>query len=384
MSALTTQNTPTTTYTSAGSNNSGIYSVSVRVPDTYSLTPDMSGVAASFGKYLSTPRLVCQAATAQLTTQSQSLTRDFGFWKVYDSWFQVIGGNIRAEGISSPTIQSYVPPTCTGAAGCSPYLLRRNTAGTANTSGYAVTGANGSTLGTVVSAYSGGDLSKLSEDGNNLYAATKRGGFKEGYEYFANRLYSMGVNPTSDFSEGELQDLQQFDPANRAPVNTDRAAYYANGDVTISSAWAVPSGKSIVILVNGNLTINANITVANGGFLAFITAGNITIGNTVGTAIYTSETPQVEGVYIADGTFTTESKSSGGVDVSDLKFVGAGTFVGWSGVVLDRDYKDTADPSLGVTNNTSSAELFIGRPDLAFNAPAEMKKPQYTWQEVAP
>ncbi|MEK7458051.1 MAG: hypothetical protein AAB612_00985, partial [Patescibacteria group bacterium] len=90
------------------------------MPETYSLNTNMTGVDPALGKYLSVPRFVCQASTVSFTNQSESATRDFGFWKVYDSWFQVIGGSVRAEGVNTPAIQSHIPPTCTATNSCTP------------------------------------------------------------------------------------------------------------------------------------------------------------------------------------------------------------------------------------------------------------------------
>jgi hypothetical protein len=383
--AYTTTNSPATSYTSRASNGSGAYAISnMRVPDDYSLDTDMTAVDPALGKYLSVPRFICQSSTASFTDHQQTAVRDFGFWKVYDGWFQVAGGGLRAEGANTPAVQTKIPPTCTAANDCVPYLLRKDPSGTTGSSGYVLTGESGASNGSVVTAYSGGDLSKVNEEGNQVYAYAKRQGFKENFDYFTNKLYSMGVSPQSDFTPAQLEDLQKPNLASQTPVNSGRKAYYANGSVTIQSAWTVPSGESIVILVKGNVVIKNTITVAQGGFLAIIASGDITIDPSVGTLTYTSETPQVEGVYIADGLFTVDSYTVGVNRVSDKKFVGAGTFVGWSGVSLKRDYRDTATPDLGLNNNTRPAELFVARPDFALSAPKEILRPSYGWEEVAP
>lgn len=382
LSAAATANTPAITYTTNGSNNSGVYSIStVRSPEIYSLDTDMSGVDPGLGKYLSVPRFVCQSSTATFTGQTESVTRDFGFWKVYDSWYQIMGGSLRAEGINNPAIQSHIPPTCTVVSLCNPFLLTRDASSTPESAGYALTGRESTSMGTVVSAYSGGDLSKLNEDTHQVVGSSKRRQFKENYDYFLNKLYSMGVSPTSDYSSAQREDLQR--PLN-SPVNSGRNAYYADGNATIQNTWTIASGESYVIFVNGTLTIKNTITVAPGGFLAFITKGDITIDPSVGDDTVTSTTPQVEGVYVTDGIFTVETLGNGTTKVHDKKFIGAGTFVGWSGVSLKRDYRDTATPDLGLSNNTAPAELFIARPDLQFSAPKEMLRPLYGWEEVAP
>lgn len=83
--------------------------------------------------------------------------------------------------------------------------------------------------------------------------------------------------------------------------------------------------------------------------------------------------------FTSDGTFTVSGSSGGGV--SDRKFIGAGTFVGWGGVALNRDYGGGSNPEL---NNTSPTEVFIFRPDFIVNAPREVKSAQMTWREVEP
>lgn len=380
--AGSTANQPPILYGSPLSNSSGAYTISnVRVPETYSLDTNMTGVDLALGKYLSTPRFACQASTVAFTGQGESATRDFGFWKVYDSWFQVIGGSIRAEGINTPAIQSHIPPTCTSASSCTPFLLRKNLAGTAESAGYAVTGHEGSSTGTIVTAYSGGDLSKLNEDNHQVTASSKRRQFKENYDYFINKIYSMGTSPQSDYSVEQREDLQK---PSQSPINTGRQAYYANGSATIQTAWSVSNTESIVVFVHGSLTVKNTVTVAPGGFVAFIVSGDITIDPSVGTTDYASTTPQVEGLYIADGIFTVDSLASGTTKVHDKKFVGAGTFVGWNGVSLERDYQDTASPDLGIKNNTAPSEVFVARPDFQSAVPTKMLRPLYNWEEVAP
>lgn len=214
-----------------------------------------------------------------------------------------------------------------------------------------------------------------------MTASSKRRQFKENYDYFINKVYSMGISPQSDYSQEQRNDLQK---ASQSPINTGRQAYYANGNATVQSAWSVANTESIVVFIHGSLTIKNTITVAPGGFVAFIVSGDITVDPSVGTTDYASTTPQVEGVYIADGIFTVDSLTSGTTKVHDKKFVGAGTFVGWNGVSLERDYQDTASPDLGITNNTAPSEVFVARPDFQSAVPTKMLRPLYTWEEVAP
>jgi hypothetical protein len=140
---------------------------------------------------------------------------------------------------------------------------------------------------------------------------------------------------------------------------------YYNGAVNLDtpglSDWNLPANSTYVVFVDGSLTIDEDVRVPNSSFLAFIVRGNITIAPNV---------QRVQGVYIADGTLTTNSAGAN----ADTQLQAEGMFVGWSGVNLRRD--------LG--NDSVAAELFTYRPDFLLNALEDLKLPQYEWREVAP
>jgi hypothetical protein len=146
----------------------------------------------------------------------------------------------------------------------------------------------------------------------------------------------------------------------------------------------VAAGQSYIVFVDGNLTLSDPtnveelIKVSEGGFVAFIVSGNITISNNVGNDTLTDTKGNVEGIYIADGTLTVASKgtAAGG----DERFVGEGTFVGWTTIKLDRDYSDGG--ARATENNTKPTEQFVFRPDLVKNVPTSMKHPHTLWQET--
>lgn len=66
----------------------------------------------------------------------------------------------------------------------------------------------------------------------------------------------------------------------------------------------------------------------------------------------------------------------------DKRFIGEGTFVGWSGVKLERDYDDGAGRR--ALNNISAVEYFRYRPDFITAAPEEFMRSRYSWQQVNP
>jgi hypothetical protein len=282
-------------------------------------------------------------------------------------WWQSQNGLIYGANSSDLAVSTLIPTsTCTSGAGCEPAMSIRDSANTAKSSGIAITG--GGDIDTSTST--GNQYSYLNEEGTTVRTKGMTiAGAREDYTYFSS-LYSMGTSPTTD-----LTNLSNLAKPTVAPTNG--RAYYAGSNVTISSGWNVASNESIVIFVNGDLLItgvNPQIKVAEGGFLAFIVKGNITFERGVGWFNAPNNTAStIEGVYIADKQIITVHDTTGG---SDTKFVGAGTFVGWSGFQLQRSYTD------GTTNQTRPIELFQFRPDFVRNAPVRMKQPIQVWQET--
>jgi hypothetical protein len=117
--------------------------------------------------------------------------------------------------------------------------------------------------------------------------------------------------------------------------------------------------------------------VQTGGFLSFVAGGDITFNENLGygydddTDLSGFITPIVEGVFIASDTLTVKSK--GGNTPGDYKFVGAGSYIGWTGLNLERKFDNNITRS--TLNNNSPSELIIYRPDF-------MKKSAIDWREV--
>lgn len=297
-----------------------------------------------------------------------------------DSWWQVQGGPVLALGEAGVVVQSYIPASCSSPA-CEPYLIRRSSG--AGTSGYVITGQSQdlTSAGQVdLRRDAGIDQLFVDQDLNNIIASTNPSVVREVYAEFIRRYKFTSERLRLDDFDG--QDGRPFNEGASKPDDTPRNgvnAYWTGNDLTIDQAWNVGAGESIVVLVDGDVTIESPIDVAQGGFLAIITSGNITVDPDVGVAA-ASTTGVVEGVYIADGTLNFPSRGIAGG--GDLKFVGEGTFVGWSGVTMDRDFNDGGGGA--ISNNTYPTEFFIYRPDFLLNAPPEMAQPRFVWREVAP
>ncbi len=286
---------------------------------------------------------------------------DCGVCPAYFSWFQVFGGNVFA-GLSDSSglaIRSRIPTLCV-APTCTPALVAFNDDSDNQSDGFPVTG--------------GGQIQARGLETERtptvyvLGSAISR--VRENYAYFASR-YSIGFNPIDDFvTAGPTNAL-------KPTYDESKKYYYRDGDLTIQQPWNVASGETYVIFIdNGNLNltdpsaVGQLITVEEGGFLAFIVSGDIIIDDNVGNAVLTSTTTNLEGVFIADGTITVESAASG-----DKHFIGAGSFVGWTNVSLERDYEN-------VDNDTYPTETFFFRPDFIRYTPSDMKRSQVIWQET--
>lgn len=166
------------------------------------------------------------------------------------------------------------------------------------------------------------------------------------------------------------------DPITKPAFNLTEGSpnlFVVSGDMTTSVApWSIADGESYIFLVNGNLTINGNINLVGSGFIAFIVNGNIIVSPGVGT-VYNSTTAQIEGVYLANGTFIT---GNSGVAASE-KLVAKGIFVA-NNFTFERDLAPDNQ------NNNYPAELFIYNPRLLLEIPDVMQDNPIIWQEVAP
>ncbi len=342
-------------------------SYSVNLPYSASGTNQVSLVLDTATDYVCS----CPAGCTYSSVNAPLSGLDFYITDAREAWFQAIGGGIAALASQGTVLTNPIPAGCSGS--CKPYLLTRSGA-VAGSSGVMVTGGGSIDL----SRETGEQTLQLDEDNARVIGRVSPKIAQENYAYFQ-RLYKFPANPTSDFTTTGTDAAKPTG----TPVNAGVEAFYHNDDLTILDPWQIDAGESIVIFVAGDLNINNTILVAQTGFLAFIVQGDIIIDSSVGHVDPTAGTAGnsvVEGVYVANGKLLlpTRGTAAGG----DYKFVGEGTFVGWGGVELDRDYADTG--TRGTLNTSNPAEVFRYRPDFVVRAPSRLKVPRYTWREVAP
>lgn len=316
-------------------------------------------------------------------------------------WWQAWGGNLFGKnGITSNS-----PATCTSGVGCIRTLIA-NLTGQTNSAGVPVS--------TQAIQSTGGYYSdNTTAGGGNPYAQNTTTSFSptlENYSYFlVNVDVPVPATPTGGATQisanvrnvGELQ--AAFGSNYRDLGSNGEKVVWVGSDLTVnlggtSGKWDVPTGERWVVFVPGNLTFTGPtsdhlpatqqglIKVASGGFLAFIARGNITFNSDLGygyddeTSVASFTTPIVEGVYIASSNLVVQSKNAASSTPGDYKFVGAGTFVGWSAVNLERKFDDGG--TRNALNNDSPTDLFIYRPDFMINAPQFLQKATVDWKEV--
>lgn len=187
------------------------------------------------------------------------------------------------------------------------------------------------------------------------------------YAYFANQIPS-GTN---------INSITTIDQATIDAGTVDTATGYywykyngaAGQPLTVGGPVVIGAKKIILLVANADLNINANIngrTVGSGFFMAIVN-GNIVVSPNVGGA-----TPNLVGLYLADGTF-----SDGTLNPSpDNQLLVRGSVVAYGGVSLQRD--------LGDANNTTPAEIFEYLPDQILLFPKVLGVRKINWKEVAP
>ncbi|HEX9817850.1 MAG TPA: hypothetical protein VGA89_03100, partial [Patescibacteria group bacterium] len=295
-----------------------------------------------------------------------------------NAWWQVRGGNV----FSKHNVQSLIPVSltntpgyCNTTIGCLPALIGSGEQNVVDSPGFAF-----STEGVIYTHETGGNFihEPNQRDSSDQGFATDTTLPTENYAFFYKK---MGQKTTPL-------------PSSQKPVAENYPAIYQHaGSLTIGAAnqWHLAANEQLIVFIEGDLIIddqpraeNRLITVAQGdrGFLAFIVQGSVIITPNVGyTDVNTDpilpNTPLVEGVFIADNTLRVQSWQTS----PDLKFIGAGTFVGWTGVDLQRSFAEPGDNS---TNNIAPTETFVFRPDFMANTPNIMKSAHFNIREVQP
>ncbi|MEX0896079.1 MAG: hypothetical protein WDZ94_04030 [Patescibacteria group bacterium] len=296
--------------------------------------------------------------------------------QIYSSWWQTRGGLVFAQQqirSNLPLLSEVLNPRCNDLESCVPFIIR--------TDRFSPTQRRevNRTAGILMTD---GELQNTALDGSsvkgwatqrqrNQYAEGASAHIESNYRYSDFRTLVSPPNATAKAS------------ISSSDITSQQVSHWS-GEVEIPNPIQIEPGGQHIVFVDGNLSINAvsegqkMITVPNGSFLAFIVNGNITFNGLVGSSDFESEDPLVEGIFMAEESIVINSLGAG----NDLKFIGAGSFIGWTNVSMNRNYNDVDKPEEEQFNDLYATELFIHRPDLVISTPEILREASVTWQEV--
>lgn len=385
--------------------NPNVYTISRSAGSNYTVTLDLSNQTGLIEYICSCPAAldpnnpyVCQY------TGVSSPSENINFYLQVNnlsstSWFQVFGGNLFARnGINSVIPYNFcgIDNDCQAALNV-PHPASTNLL----SSGFPITNASNSSA---VKSY---DYSSAYHSYFHLPTRTINVNSYDvntdlnqlSYDYF----YKLAENQIKEIGNGEDLEPLLSDWTSASWWLADDINYIkVNGNVNIDEAqgFNLSGNQKLIVFVDGNLILddsdtndsNRKITsVAQGSFLAFFVSGNIIITADVGyelnplspsTPTVSNANSNVEGVFVADNDLIIQSKTAIGEVPPDRKFIGAGTFVGWNNVLLNRTFDDN---DFGpILSNTQAIENFVYRPDLLTNWPVKLKASTSNWREVDP
>lgn len=271
-------------------------------------------------------------------------------------WWQAKGADLVAKGgnIFSDIPSSCLPPSC------DPVLVR-------DTDGYP-----GIPLASadILTGSGGGSISSTNW-GVERTGYTSKKTFD--WQFFNSKLNSV---ITDNWYSIPFASINNPDALKLISTYQDSKGYkwvYRKGDLAINASQDL-SDQKLIIFIDGNLTINdkINFAASGKGFLLAIVNGNITVNPSVGTdySLDDDTTPDLEGIYMATGTFDTGTSGTS----SDKRLHLKGTIAA-SNATLRRDLPD---------NSETPGTLMEFSPSLYLSFPKNISLRRLIWKEVAP
>ncbi len=277
----------------------------------------------------------------------------------YRAWWRAIDGDVLAVGnLTSPIPSTCVLPTCNPAFSLKP-------AYTPGFPGIPIYGG-------ITYDFSASNTSQgIPAEGTKPWIANSRPSAilsQYNYTYFRKQ-----IPPNVPLNEGRLSNNQlstgNLHSGQAGPRNY--VWYKTTGDTSIQGNIQILGDDRFVLLVEGgDLTINGtvDIDIPGRGFFMAVVNGDIIIDPAI-----SDQAPDIEGLYLADGTFTTGTTGA----KNDKQFTLRGAVAAHGGISLQRDRGSTL-------NQTTPAEVFEYAPELIGAFPREFFRDKIIWQEVAP
>lgn len=263
-----------------------------------------------------------------LTQPCTKLTNvSFGFWKVFGGWWQAVGGNVYGAG----GVRSYIPPMLPAAD----QRLILPITGRYGVLSYGT--KTEEELGQSTDAR----VSEVLWEIQNTYQ-----GLRYDYDFYKTRMdiFTQTTWDGSDFSY------------NDGGLGYEILSHTGGDDVTLG-AKSLTSGQKLIILADSNVVVNGDLIVPSGAFLAVIARGNI---------VFEANVEKAQGWFVAETIdVKCHDEAGDGCDKDDKQFLGEGTFVGWTNILLGRDQ--------GQPNNNQPSEKFTYRKDMLLSIPTPMR-----------
>ena len=227
-----------------------------------------------------------------------------------------------------------------------------------------------------------GDISSSVFPAGTQFILDGSGGFPGVPTYSGSLSVGIGTissklwNANTSTTQGKLFDYLYFNsliPSDVIPTVATNASLRSTGFTKYGYEWFKSdgsltieidsninfAGRKVILLVDGYLTIRSNINLTDGvGFFGTFVNGNINLNPAV---------TQLEGIYLADGIFNTNTGSN-------ALWV-RGSVASYGGITLGRDL---------VNNDGNPAELFEYGPDQVMLFPSKLAFRRTKWVEVAP
>jgi len=324
---------------SGTTDNSGYYSSEVLAPGAYSF--DFSGLT----RYETAPGsiLACNGSVANVlgsdptcAVQPCSFVQNmnFGLIEKYAGWWQVKGGSI----FGAKGVQSFIPSSFGGLALDKQRLILPDD----------VSGRNGLLVygQKIVGQLGGNEDAVVSGDGWEILSSYET--LRYDYDFYEIRMDIFGATA---WDGGDIN----YDDNG---VGYQIFKYTGTEDINAFN-YSGPTGtQKVILLIDANVNVIGNIEVPEGAFLAIISSESISFNYNVTKA---------QGLFVAENiNIPCKDVLEDGCDMEDEQFLGEGSFVAWTDMILSRGLP-------GNLNNTQPSELFTYRPDFMVNIPTPMK-----------
>jgi len=332
--------TPTQVDFSSGDTSIAVFTTPDTTPPTFTSVVTATGIGTTtFTATATDASGITSSVTANVTVNNPA------------AWTQAGAGDIIA---GTGNVSTQIPSVC-ALPGCDPSLI---TFTSSQNPGVVQAGGTSITDGTVPPPYNS------QPPFNWLVVNNQYNGQIYDYAFFE------GKSTQIPFYSGAPASVTS--PVQLKAGGTYKGYYwvkYTGGDMSIDANINIGTDKIILMVENGDLNINGRINLTPGrGLFMTVVNGDINVNGTVGGPA--DGNPELEGLYFANGTFSSASAAGTYEQLHCRGSVVAGNFSLTNRSLID--------------NSQDPANFFEYSPSLLLQVPASLGARQVVWREVAP